>query len=1149
MVNTVLHTIDDSLEATRVEYSNFFEQDMDYISYLDGTNGHVVYGIAIRLKEDALDGSELKGFMDNVSNYMGVDVFNDRIKDYSPVRVFSSENNRIVIPLYIGVKEWEWDGTTEKPTVDTTELRRSGQLYTKMYPNGTGVNTTLVDASSYVFDYYTPKEDQVFQLAGDTGAMKFLAIAEQLAQHYEELNAKGGHAESVPDVNNLMNLLYNEYDVGEPLVISWQASMVNHFADLRTLSTDGEAPQYLGGNDVSVNLVIKTQDEATARKLTNIPKEISRLTRKYHMVMPCVPLRVDSEFTRFLGVNEVTVENATISTTENYPGLYTVTMELISLDRTVREREAAVRRAIHNDGWNKDTSSPFRSWWNTDSWSGLWNAVVQSADTETLTTIGALVVGGVAGLAKGGLIGAGVRMAYGATGAVVLAGLKGLYDEYGPNGVSAEDDFGDGSDNNKRINQYFELRKALGENDLYPDLELPTIQEMKDVGYYFVRYKFEDERVYVDPDFYFVYPVALQSHVYRELVIHGMDNNFADTKLTDATGACVTVTPNFQTGYKVIESNNIAQDQQEIARKRRIAQQQLQERNSREQDDLKKQNAKKQEATLDMATMLDRMMERDSWKVCDKINCMFLEKRFKKELESYLAAQTVMSAENTNDNIGTANATNAEESATASADDQSALDADKTPSEQVLTEGEHVYNRLQKSQEAADKFLTYLQDTSIDQMSTVISTDFSWVNKEGDDALTDIGNAVSTFLEVPDVQDFLSELNVEVTDEFKACVASVVKAAACNGSGKKEYSAKNTGDWKPRNSFIGQVAGVPGNNRVHAIEIDTRKIAKQGEDESLEDKINQVILCGISFGVFGIKMYSAEQMHNMLVDSKDETFIEENLILIPEDYNKDFLRYTINTNKYLLDPHYRLGTTTLTDVDQYKSGCICSVVYCTFAYMRLLMYWLYRLVKRYAIPTLSVDVFSTVTKLQQEVAATTSGVNEVIETSKDGTVPSKERLSQAITEAQDNYNHKGTGGMLLTNSDGTITAIQKYIDFFNKDVVYLHVGKLWTAAILASVDGDSEIIKRIDNRDYDALNSIVQSCSTVKTEIDVKANVAASSIRKMVLALVGLQMITSMNAIGINQTLPNVRAARNTQQNLYLEAAENPKQYPIHIMI
>ena len=71
-----------------------------------------------------------------------------------------------------------------------------------------------------------------------------------------------------------------------------------------------------------------------------------------------------------------------------------------------------------------------------------------------------------------------------------------------------------------QLKNYFQIQSVLAKAELYPDLELPTIEEMKKVGYEFIRYKFQDERVYVDPDFYFIYPNTLSSQIIREALIN-----------------------------------------------------------------------------------------------------------------------------------------------------------------------------------------------------------------------------------------------------------------------------------------------------------------------------------------------------------------------------------------------------------------------------------------------------------------------------------------------------------------------------------------------------------------------------------------------------------------------------------------------------
>ena len=65
---------------------------------------------------------------------------------------------------------------------------------------------------------------------------------------------------------------------------------------------------------------------------------------------------------------------------------------------------------------------------------------------------------------------------------------------------------------------------------------------MKKVGYEFIRYKFQDERVYVDPDFYFIYPNTLSSQIIREALINsGQATKDMETVFKDSTGAEITV--------------------------------------------------------------------------------------------------------------------------------------------------------------------------------------------------------------------------------------------------------------------------------------------------------------------------------------------------------------------------------------------------------------------------------------------------------------------------------------------------------------------------------------------------------------------------------------------------------------------------------
>ena len=57
---------------------------------------------------------------------------------------------------------------------------------------------------------------------------------------------------------------------------------------------------------------------------------------------------------------------------------------------------------------------------------------------------------------------------------------------------------------NNAMNDYFDLEKTLAQAELYPDLSLPTLKELSQIGYCFIKYS-NTNRIYPDPDFYMVY--------------------------------------------------------------------------------------------------------------------------------------------------------------------------------------------------------------------------------------------------------------------------------------------------------------------------------------------------------------------------------------------------------------------------------------------------------------------------------------------------------------------------------------------------------------------------------------------------------------------------------------------------------------------
>lgn len=217
------------------------------------------------------------------------------------------------------------------------------------------------------------------------------------------------------DIEDSTSIKFNKFTLSEdrPIVTSMVSSYNNMFANIGLKAIDGHAAQYTGGSDSTLDITMIGNEEAVTT-LTTLHRKCVQYLIDYRKILRSSPLRIDSEFTRLLGLHEVTIEAIQIDTIPEYPGKYNIYLRLNSVDRTLRNRESL----------NKIK--------DIDNSQMQYNQVAQTKS-------------------------------------------------------------------------YFDLKNALGRAELYPDLELPTITELEQAGFYFLKSKFQPERTYPDPDFYFLY--------------------------------------------------------------------------------------------------------------------------------------------------------------------------------------------------------------------------------------------------------------------------------------------------------------------------------------------------------------------------------------------------------------------------------------------------------------------------------------------------------------------------------------------------------------------------------------------------------------------------------------------------------------------
>ena len=668
--------------------------------------------------------------------------------------------------------------------------------------------------------------------------MKFLSYCSTYVAPEETTKTKSG-ATSALSTSSLENLKFQSY-TGDIDVESFSVSMANNVTTSFSLQNySGIAPQYLGGQDIMFNMQVKTTDEETVILLASIQKATSYYARKYHLVLPCSPLKIDSEITRFFGVYEIQLENVEIEADSRSTPVKHINLTFRSVDRTLRMQEAMEKIEAENQ-----------------------DSVSDSNVYET-----------------------------------------------------------------KNIKSHKDIEEQISKSELYPDLELPTLEELKNIGYEFLRYKFQDSRVYVDPDFYFVYPHPISCQIIREACINADKLKDTETKWEDAYGGEVTTKQKKGEGVEVTGYNETAQEQ--IKSQREIVEAKYTQKAKKLTENLRASPSSIQNESGLVET----------WNICEDIKTSFLEERYAKELESYIARMK---------------AKNAKEATLA---DVKEGEDPSTTKDGKISEGRFVYDSLGNAREASlliDEYLSnnYINETvysddelltrsAVEQMKNVSNVaavlyTISY-NRSLGDVKEIVYSTIEKYLSSGAVQSILFLLNIDLSENFIAVVKDIILGAACAATGEKEYSSKVSSiDWLPNPAFIGVRTGG----------------SQDCLGKTLCDDVNDAIDNAIEFGMFRIRMYSRDEIQSI---TGEETYYPWS----DEDRGK------VNTSFYLIDPYYRYNTQE--EIETYKRGCITNPIYCTAAFFRLILYWLKRMIDENLIPTISQDTMRSTHILEDQI--------------------------------------------------------------------------------------------------------------------------------------------------------------------------------------
>lgn len=701
----------------------------------------------------------------------------------------------------------------------------------------------VLDLSDIGDNFTSSDVDEPLDLEYDP-IVDFLDWCSTSAEDFLNANEEASELKEAMDWENAKSIQYDL--VAEDIRVDlFQSSMMNNFARISLLDSEGYAPQYMGSSDIHISWVMTTKSEEFAMTMKSLPELEAYYMRKYHLVLPCFPIRIDSEFTRLLGVFEVSIENVVVETMEQFPGVYRIQVLAISTDRTLKNREAL--KSVDNQ---LDT--------NKDGISGeLDNAGLTNSSLVTQT----------------------------------------------------------------KIRSFDDLDEKLALAEIYPDLELPTIGELGELGFVFIRYK-EKSRdrndLFVDPDFYYYYPFNTSSEIIKRVI----EANFNGQEKDAITNTKINTKDNSGTGSNANQNLGQNPDSNESVIFGDFA-----EKNAEMATTQLERLLNKQSLDLSKELLTAAIGDAGKWNISTKIMCSFTE-------SFYLNLIDLLKDKNGKDKTEKAEV------------NTQVTDKEKKRIEKLKILKEFYDDKMT----AKDKAVASLYDKLKKNGINAVNIDFSSI---GDNELRSIenynnlykeaqqkdfdGDFIRNYLinnfsqELKDIYINIDELNTEsFSNILKAIWAANTSVYEYNTNVKEEY-------WQGKKDFRGVFKAE--NGRFQTATKDT--------------PFEKVVL----FSPFFIKSYSYGEILNYLDEEEKKNFISyyENLIKTNPE---------ATTHRFLLDPYYREQDDSVQK--DYLLRCQNDINFAAQAYTRIMIWWLCRLYRANIFPNIGLDILGKITVTNNE---------------------------------------------------------------------------------------------------------------------------------------------------------------------------------------
>ena len=819
---------------------------------------------------------------------------------------------------------------------------------------------------------------------------KFLTWCSNVSNRYVDPNKERQELKDAMDWEDVKTLKFDL--VGEDIrVDGFQAALKNNFSRVSLIESDGHASQYLGGSDIHLSWTITTKNKDFAALMKKLPEYEAYCLRTYHLVLPCFPIRIDSEFTRMMGVFEVSIENVTVNTVPNQPGVYSISVLAISTDRTLRNREAL--KQIDNKTDNKE-----------DGISGELNdeGLVNASDVTR-----------------------------------------------------------------REVRTWKDLDDKLSQAEVYPDLELPTIGELGEKGFTFIRYK-EKARdkndLFVDPDFYFYYPYSTIAEVIRSVIQANFPQDKTENKGEDYQENSGTTSKNIDTAANVHIKYSDNSGNSGVTFSSKDNKVTMDDANDVYKDEVERVRSERNKMAESLAQMNDIELIKNmpsafvadsgKWDISTKIMACFSESFF-------------ASLQNLND-----------------ADIEKAKDEKEKKRLENLKKFKEFYEEKFKKTDSSGKEYNVL-DNNLANLYNALKTNRidTWVDKDYvDNGYSDQHQMFLIW------KHYLSRLYMDFNHMNKETYGYMLESIWAMYTGRNEYNSEiNETWWK----------GNPDHYGVLLSQENTYEKAKK------ETPINNMKF----FGAFEIKTYTYSELLKFLDEDERNEFVEF--------YNKlDKTSEEKEKMLFVLDPYYRYNPDKL---EEYLTRCKLDIDYCTRAYERNILWWIYKLYKAKVFPSFSFDVMRNESKIGGKAYYK---AKELIEKEYGQSV----YIDQGI--------NKDIGNFIERNSSS------------------IDMGKIFCAIVMSIYNvplKENPFFQLMIKRDYASLNAKIIEIVSSRYKLRNKVDDKECMLRKFLLALCGYKVINAPQHIGrTSEVMPASRFITNHNTKIALEAAANPVTYLFH---